>query len=109
MNIGRRVYYCRYDVKNEIFDKALLSFLFRRSTTLYNRRQSKILTLLASLFTSCYIFNWQQYFPDTPLLYPPSFDGRIILYPGAQEVRDYFSWRQVDSKHDVNSKIPSSF
>lgn len=30
--------------------------------------------------------------------YPPSFDGRIILYPSEREVRDYFSWRQADSK-----------
>jgi tRNA(His) 5'-end guanylyltransferase len=29
--------------------------------------------------------------------YPPSFDGRIVLYPSEREVRDYFSWRQADS------------
>lgn len=29
--------------------------------------------------------------------YPPSFDGRIILYPSGRETRDYFSWRQADS------------
>lgn len=26
----------------------------------------------------------------------PTFDGRIILYPSYQNLRDYFSWRQVD-------------
>jgi len=41
--------------------------------------------------------HWHTYFPDTPLSYPPSFDARIVLYPGIREVRDYFSWRQVDS------------
>lgn len=30
--------------------------------------------------------------------YPPSFDGRIVLYPDARSVRDYFAWRQVDSE-----------
>jgi tRNA(His) guanylyltransferase len=41
--------------------------------------------------------NWHTYFPDTPLRYVPSFDARIVLYPGIREVRDYFSWRQSDS------------
>jgi len=41
--------------------------------------------------------NWKSYFPDTPLHRIPSFDARIVLYPGIREVRDYFSWRQADS------------
>ena len=28
--------------------------------------------------------------------YPPSFDGRAVLYPDAKNVRDYFAWRQAD-------------
>ena len=74
-----------------------LSFLLRKSTSLYNRREAKILTTVASLFTSSYVFNWSKYLPDTPLKYCPSFDGRIVLYPSANVVRDYFSWRQADS------------
>ncbi|KAJ7503327.1 Thg1 C terminal domain-containing protein [Mycena galericulata] len=73
------------------------SFLIRKSASLYNRRQSKIISTLTSLFTSSYVFRWASYFPDTPLKYPPSFDGRIILYPGIREIRDYFSWRQTDT------------
>jgi tRNA(His) guanylyltransferase len=73
-----------------------LSFLLRKSTKLYNRRQSKITSLMCSLFTSTYVMLWPQCFPDTHLRYAPSFDARIVLYPGAQEVRDYFSWRQAD-------------
>ncbi|KAG5342368.1 hypothetical protein C0989_002841 [Termitomyces sp. Mn162] len=30
-------------------------------------------------------------------VYPPSFDGRIVLYPREQQIRDYFSWRQADT------------
>jgi tRNA(His) guanylyltransferase len=41
--------------------------------------------------------HWKTYFPDTPLRYVPSFDARVVLYPGIREVRDYFSWRQTDS------------
>lgn len=77
------------------------SFLLRKSTTLYNRRQSKIVSTLTSLFTSCYVFHWSTYFPDTPLLYPPSFDGRIVLYPAEKHVRDYFAWRQADSESHI--------
>ncbi|KAH7928112.1 tRNAHis guanylyltransferase [Leucogyrophana mollusca] len=73
------------------------SFLLQKRTNLYNRRHAKILTTLTSYFTSCYVFNWPRYFPDTPLRYPPSFDGRIVVYPTEQAVRDYFAWRQADT------------
>ncbi|KAF9007410.1 tRNAHis guanylyltransferase-domain-containing protein [Cyathus striatus] len=73
------------------------SFLLRKQTSLYSRRQSKIVSTLTSYFTSNYVFHWSRFFPDTPLKYPPSFDGRIVLYPGTKEVRDYFAWRQADT------------
>ncbi|KAF9223272.1 tRNAHis guanylyltransferase [Gyrodon lividus] len=73
------------------------SFLLRKSTHLYNRRHAKILTTLTSYFTSCYVFHWPQYFPDDTLQYPPSFDGRIVLYPDERAIRDYFAWRQADT------------
>lgn len=90
--------------------RSFSSFLIRRAATLYSRRESKIVSLLVSLFTSAYVYHWPTYFPPTPpdalkpdevdpnkLLYPPTFDGRIVCYPSPKEVRDYFSWRQVDS------------
>ncbi|KAF8124815.1 Thg1 C terminal domain-containing protein [Boletus edulis] len=73
------------------------SFLLRKSTNLYNRRNAKILSTLTSYFTSCYVFHWPRYFPDTPLRYPPSFDGRIVMYPDEHAIRDYFAWRQADT------------
>lgn len=76
----------------------LCSFLFRKSASVYNRREAKILTTVTSLFTSSYVFNWSKYLTDTPLKYCPSFDGRIVLYPSPTVVRDYFSWRQADSE-----------
>ncbi|RPD61221.1 tRNAHis guanylyltransferase [Lentinus tigrinus ALCF2SS1-7] len=92
------------DVMNEFKDIVLAfgesdeySFLFRRSASLYNRREAKILTTVTSLFTSSYVFNWSKYLSDTPLKYCPSFDGRIVLYPSPSVVRDYFSWRQADT------------
>ena len=73
------------------------SFLLRKSTTLYNRRNSKLVSTLTSLFTASYVLGWPTHFPETPLRYAPSFDGRIVPYPSAREVRDYFAWRQADS------------
>lgn len=59
------------------------SFIFKRKTTLFNRRRIKILTTIVSQFTAMYLFYWPQYM-STPLKYPPSFDGRIVLYPSYQ-------------------------
>ncbi|WVN89235.1 uncharacterized protein L203_104453 [Cryptococcus depauperatus CBS 7841] len=83
------------------------SFLLRRATRVYNRRRSKINTSIVSLFTSAYVFNWPYFFPDVPLRYPPSFDGRVILYPGEIEIRDYFSWRQADTH--INNLYNTTF
>nr|CAH8849294.1 unnamed protein product [Trichobilharzia regenti] len=72
------------------------SFVFRKCTELFNRRASKISSTVVSLFSSSYVFEWPNFFPDSPLLYPPSFDSRVILYPSNKTLRDYLSWRQVD-------------
>ncbi|KAI5478761.1 tRNA(His) guanylyltransferase [Pseudohyphozyma bogoriensis] len=75
------------------------SFLFKRSTSLYGRRASKLLTLVVSLFTTAYTFLWPLYFPNSPLELDnlPVFDGRIVQYTSDKEVKDYFRWRQVDT------------
>ncbi|KAK7690965.1 hypothetical protein QCA50_006068 [Cerrena zonata] len=102
------------DVMDEFKDVVLAfgesdeySFLFRKSTAVYKRRHAKILTTVTSLFTSSYVFNWSRYLPEAPLKYPPSFDGRIVLYPSSQDVRDYFAWRQVDTH--INNLYNTTF
>ncbi|SOV13035.1 tRNAHis guanylyltransferase, putative [Plasmodium gaboni] len=71
------------------------SFLFNKSTKLWNRRYDKILTNVVSYFTSCFLYKWKDVF-QKELLYAPSFDARIVVYPNEKEIKDYFSWRQVD-------------
>lgn len=83
------------------------SFLLRKKTTLYNRRESKILSTLTSRFTASYLYHWSSHFPDTPLSYPPSFDGRLVLYPSPQHIQDYFSWRQADTH--INNLYNTTF
>lgn len=72
------------------------SFVFRKDSELYNRRTSKIETNICSLFSSSFVYHWNDFFPQTSLKYPPAFDGRVVLYPTNQNLRDYLSWRQAD-------------
>ncbi|GJN79431.1 tRNA-His guanylyltransferase [Purpureocillium lilacinum] len=65
--------------------------------SLFERRASKLVSTIVSTFTANYVYSWPTYFPDDPLTYPlPTFDGRAVVYPSVQNLRDYLSWRQVD-------------
>ncbi|KAG8880286.1 tRNA-His guanylyltransferase, partial [Tulasnella sp. 403] len=77
------------------------------SLMLVDKRSSKILTSVVSQFTSSYVFHWASLLPETPLQYPPSFDGRLVVYPTDKEVRDYFAWRQADTH--INNLYNTTF
>ena len=50
-----------------------------------------------SQFTSAFVYYWPKIFVNGPeLKYPPCFDGRVVLYPSFENLKDYFSWRYVD-------------
>ncbi|KAI0158204.1 tRNA guanylyltransferase [Xylariaceae sp. FL1272] len=73
------------------------SFVLHKTTHLFERRASKLITTISSTFTAYYVLFWSTYFPETPLSAPmPSFDGRAVCYPSLQNLRDYMSWRQAD-------------
>nr|CAG4650371.1 EOG090X0AR4 [Sida crystallina] len=72
------------------------SFVFRKDSQVYNRRASKLSTNVCSLFTSAFVYHWNQFFDDPKPKYPPVFDGRVVLYPSNKNMRDYLSWRQAD-------------
>uniref|UniRef100_A0A182JDS3 Probable tRNA(His) guanylyltransferase n=1 Tax=Anopheles atroparvus TaxID=41427 RepID=A0A182JDS3_ANOAO len=74
------------------------SFVFRRDASIYQRRRDKLVSYVASLFTSAYMFHWDRIFHSRSLFirYPPSFDARAVLYPTDDNLRDYLSWRQAD-------------
>ena len=73
---------------------------------------SKIITTVVSTFTAYYLYLWPSHFgppssgnSEAPKvdysnfsISPPmpTFDGRAVLYPSYQNLRDYFSWRQAD-------------
>ena len=83
------------------------SFVFKRSSTLYGRRSSKIISTVVSLFTSYYVINWSSYFESKAIKYPPSFDARVVLYPTERDLRNYLSWRQADCH--INNLYNTSF
>lgn len=69
------------------------SFVFKKSSNVFNRRQDKILSCVTSLFTSSYIFHWNEFFEEVKLEKIPSFDGRIVLYPTIEDLKNYLCWR----------------
>ena len=71
------------------------------------RRASKLTSLVVSLFSASYVRGWATHFPDTPLLSTPFFDGRAVLYPTDQCLRDYLSWRQVDTHINNQVRTPA--
>ncbi|CAH0725916.1 unnamed protein product, partial [Brenthis ino] len=72
------------------------SFIFKKKSNLYKRRAAKLLTTINSKFSSSYVFYWNKFFDQENLRYPPSFDGRIVLYPSDENLIDYLKWRQAD-------------
>jgi len=73
------------------------SFVFRRRTTLYGRRVSKLISLVASTFAGAFVFHWGAFFgEECPLRRPPAFDARAVCYPTVRNLRDYLAWRQAD-------------
>ncbi|XP_075066251.1 putative tRNA(His) guanylyltransferase [Mixophyes fleayi] len=94
---------CAQNVMDELKDICLAygqsdeySFVFHKKCNWYKRRASKFMTHVVSQFASSYVFYWKEFFPDQPILCPPGFDGRVVLYPSEQNLKDYLSWRQAD-------------
>lgn len=73
-------------------------FLLRKNCELFERREGKLISTFASTITSFYQYHWNQVFPEKPLRVErlPTFDARVVMYPNAKLIKDYFSWRQVD-------------
>ncbi|XP_062180255.1 tRNA(His) guanylyltransferase 1-like isoform X2 [Phragmites australis] len=83
------------------------SFVFREETEFYHRRESKILSLCVSYFTSMYVMKWKDFFPNKELKEPPYFDARAVCYPNLKTIRDYLAWRQVDCH--INNQYNTCF
>lgn len=85
------------------------SFILRRDSALFNRRSDKIATLFVSLFTANYVALWPKFFTDRALdgKHLPYFDSRCVVYPNLTAVKDYLSWRFVDTH--INNLYNTAF
>ncbi|XP_048490457.1 tRNA(His) guanylyltransferase 1 isoform X2 [Beta vulgaris subsp. vulgaris] len=72
------------------------SFIFKKESKFYQRRESKIMSLLVSFFTSVYTIKWKDFFPHQKLLYAPSFHAKVIRCPTLEVLQTYLAWRQND-------------
>jgi tRNA(His) guanylyltransferase len=83
------------DIKIAYGESDEYSFVFRKSSKMYNRRASKLSSLVVSLFSASYVKEWSVHFSTTPLKQTPYFDARVVAYPNDRVLRDYLAWRQV--------------
>lgn len=86
------------DIQLAYGDSDEYSFLLRKSCTLFERREMKLITTFASYMSVNYMHEWNFEFPEKQIKVErlPTFDARAVVYPTKQTIRDYFSWRQVD-------------
>lgn len=83
------------------------SFVLKRQSALFARRESKILSTVVSLFSAAYVTFWPKVMDGKELECIPSFDGRLVLYPTTKHLRDYLAWRQADTH--VNNLFNTAF
>ncbi|KAJ0531157.1 putative tRNA(His) guanylyltransferase [Helianthus annuus] len=81
------------------------SFIFKKETKFYQRRASKILSLIVSFFTSLYVAKWNEFFPHAEMRFTPSFKSRIVCCPSMEVLQAYLAWRQREchSKNQYNT------
>jgi hypothetical protein len=79
------------------------SFVFHKSTRLFERRAAKLVSTVVSTFTAFYVHLWGKFMEGVELeaSFLPTFDGRAVCYPSVGNLRDYMKWRQVDCKSFV--------
>uniref|UniRef100_A0A7N0TZG9 tRNA(His) guanylyltransferase n=1 Tax=Kalanchoe fedtschenkoi TaxID=63787 RepID=A0A7N0TZG9_KALFE len=80
---------CSYGYSDEY------SFVFKLSTKFYQRRASKVMTLIVSYFTSNYTSKWKEFFSQD-LCYAPSFRGHTVGCATMEALQAYLAWRQND-------------
>ena len=90
------------------------SFVFHRSTELFERRSAKLVSTVVSTFTAAYVALWGSIFAGgegkgkiLSLDMLPTYDGRAVCYPSWENLRDYLCWRQVDCEFFKVVLVPS--
>ncbi|KHN09345.1 Putative tRNA(His) guanylyltransferase [Glycine soja] len=76
------------------------SFILKKATNLYQRRANTIISAIVSFFTSTYVRRWKNFFQQSELKYPPSFDGRALVASGKskREAQNSLKGAQLQKK-----------
>ncbi|KAK7361954.1 hypothetical protein VNO77_04050 [Canavalia gladiata] len=70
------------------------TFVFKKTSKFYERRASKVLSIITSFFSSVFVRKWGEFFPLKELKYPPYFHGRVIACASIEALQVYCLWRQ---------------
>ncbi|KAL6556898.1 hypothetical protein OROHE_006774 [Orobanche hederae] len=70
------------------------SFIFKKETDFYERRASKMHSVVVSYFSAIYTSKWKEFFPMKELKYSPSFRSRVICCPTAEYLQAYLLWKR---------------
>ncbi|PHT65661.1 tRNA(His) guanylyltransferase 2, partial [Capsicum annuum] len=71
------------------------SFVLKKETTFYQRRASKILSIIVSFFSSTYVTKCKE-FSQKELSVPPSFHSRVINCASMEVLQAYLLSRQTE-------------
>ncbi|RZB60674.1 tRNA(His) guanylyltransferase 2 [Glycine soja] len=83
------------------------SFILKKATNLYQRRANTIISAIVSFFTSTYVRRWKNFFQQSELKYPPSFDGRAVCYPSTEILRTTFHGDKWIATSTINITLVS--
>ncbi|XP_042520635.1 tRNA(His) guanylyltransferase 1-like isoform X1 [Macadamia integrifolia] len=72
------------------------SFILKKTSNFYQRRASKIVSIIVSFFSSLYVMKWKEFFPQKEMRFLPSFHGQIFCCPSAEVFKDYLVWRREE-------------
>ncbi|GJV67210.1 tRNA(His) guanylyltransferase 1 isoform X1 [Tanacetum coccineum] len=70
------------------------SFIFRPETDHYNRRASKLVSVIVSLFTSSYRMKWTEFFPNKDMRSGAFFEGEVLCLKRTSDIQAYLAFKQ---------------
>ncbi|CAF2140117.1 unnamed protein product [Brassica napus] len=70
--------------------KILQSKLYQETSRFYQRRASKIFSLVASFFAAVYVTKAKAYFPPKKI----RIQLKVVMYASAEVLQMYLAWRQ---------------
>nr|GEX28652.1 tRNA(His) guanylyltransferase 1-like isoform X1 [Tanacetum cinerariifolium] len=83
------------------------SFIFRKETDHYKRRASKLLSVIASLFTSAYRMKWAEFFQNKDMRSGASFEAEVLCLKRTSDIQAYLAFKQEECYE--NNDLPNMF